>query len=673
MTTQLALGATPAVKAAPVEVRLNMLSLRNFKGIRDCALEPFGADISIYGANATGKTTLADAWSWLLYGKDSLGSAAFEVKPLGATAPQVEVEAVVSVQRGEEKCRQVTLKRTLTEKWAKKRGSAEKEFGGNVTTYSVDGVPRNESEWRGIVAELTGAVDPRLLTDPRYFAADLHWQKRRELLLSVCGDISDADVIAAEPALAALPGILGQKSMDEHKKVITARRAAINKELEGLPNRLDEKRRDMAKLPLLPDGVDEAETKAALAAAIADRDKLQAMIARAEAGGKAGQLTARLLQVETEMARLENEANRAYERRVVELTAAESQAVAKRRETERAIETLGLNIRNVEVEVERLVEQKGKLLKDYHTLREKPLPDVSVAGVCPACQQSLPEEQVEAAREQAIAQANRARSEALESIVSQGKALASNITAREAILADRRAEQAQLQASLEAHAAAITAAQQALQQHRATPPALSPHYAPYQADRDRLQKEIAALGAGGKPDMTVQKMDLATVQRNIAVYEGHLATMTRIAEIEARVAQLQDEQKALGREYEQIARELDLCERFVRTKVTLLEKSINSRFQLATFRLFVEQVNGGLEERCDVSVNGVPYGSLNNAARICAGLDVIDVLSQHFGRWLPIIVDNSEAVDVLPPTRSQQIRLYVSAGDKALRVEKGVA
>lgn len=667
-TQQLALGATPAVKAAPVEVRLDKLSLRNFKGLADFALALNGENIAIYGANATGKTTLADAWAWLLYGKDSLGSAAFEVKPLGVTAPQVEVEAVVSVQRGEEKCRQVTLRRTLTEKWSKKKGSAEKEFTGNVTTYHIDGVPRTEAEWKAIVVDLTGSVDPRLLTDPRYFAADLNWSLRRKLLLLVCGDISDADVIAAEPALAALPSILGQKSMDEHKKVIADRRAAINKALEALPVRIDEARRS---IPTLPEGVEEVETRAALAAAIADRDKLQAMIVQAEAGGKVAQLTTRIRQCENEMSRLDNEANRAYERRVVELTAAESQAAAKHRETERAIETLGLNIRSVEVEVERLVEQKSKLLKDYHTLREKPLPDVSVAGVCPACRQSLPEDQVEAAREQAVAQANRARSEALESIVSQGKALAGCITAREAVIADRRAEQAQLQASLEAQAAAVLAAQQALQQHRATPPALAPHYKPLAEDKARLEKEIAALGAGGKPDMTVHKMDLETQVRNIAVYEGHLATMKRIAEIETRVAQLQAEQKALGREYEQIARELDLCERFIRTKVRLLEKSINSRFKIATFRLFVEQVNGGLEERCDVSVNGVPYGSLNNAARICAGLDIIDTLSAYFGRWLPIIVDNSEAVVSLPPTKSQQIKLYVSAGDKALRVEKG--
>ena len=104
--------------------------------------------------------------------------------------------------------------------------------------------------------------------------------------------------------------------------------------------------------------------------------------------------------------------------------------------------------------------------------------------------------------------------------------------------------------------------------------------------------------------------------------------------------------------------------------MNLLESKINSRFKLARFKLFDQQINGGLSEVCEALFNGVPYsGGLNNAARINVGLDIINTLSEHYGFTAPIFIDNAEAVCRLLKTNGQQIKLIVSEQYKKLRVE----
>ena len=115
---------------------------------------------------------------------------------------------------------------------------------------------------------------------------------------------------------------------------------------------------------------------------------------------------------------------------------------------------------------------------------------------------------------------------------------------------------------------------------------------------------------------------------------------------------------------------LFLCEEFTRYKVKFIEESINRRFSMVRFRLFREQINGGLEDCCDVTVDGVPFGEgLNTGARFNAGIDIINTLSRHYGAQVPLFVDNAESVTPLAQADTQVIRLVVSENDKELRCE----
>ncbi|MDE2105408.1 MAG: AAA family ATPase, partial [Patescibacteria group bacterium] len=217
----LKLGPKPEATANGLrEVRLVSMELENFKGRRKGAYNFSGRSAAVYGANEAGKTTLADAWAWLLTGKDSAGATDAAIKTLDANGEAIHnidhaVLATVEVD-GEA----VTLARTLVEKWTRRRGSHTAEFTGHATTYEIDGVPMPEKDWSARIADLLAPADLLpLLTDPAHFAAKLHWQQRRKLLLEVCGDLTDAEVIAGDADLARLPGILGKRALDEYRAI----------------------------------------------------------------------------------------------------------------------------------------------------------------------------------------------------------------------------------------------------------------------------------------------------------------------------------------------------------------------------------------------------------------------------------------------------------------------
>ena len=185
------------------------LTLRNFKGIRHFNLDTQGKDANIYGDNATGKTTLADAFMWLLFDKDSSNRKDFQIKtlkPNGEPEHGLEhaVEAILQLSNGS----QLALKKVYYDKWTKKRGSATAEFTRHTTDYFIDGVPVQKKEYDAKIAEIADENIFRLLTDPRYFNEILHWPDRRKLLLEVCGDVSDAEVIASNKDLSGLSEIL---------------------------------------------------------------------------------------------------------------------------------------------------------------------------------------------------------------------------------------------------------------------------------------------------------------------------------------------------------------------------------------------------------------------------------------------------------------------------------
>ncbi|MDD5092827.1 MAG: ATP-binding protein [Dehalococcoidia bacterium] len=657
-------------------MKLQRLTLRNFKGLRDFSIEPGGADQFIFGDNGTGKTTLADAFSWLLFGKDSLNRTDFEVKTLATNGQPMhnlnhEVEAVLDL--GD---RQVTLRKVYAEKYTKKRGSAQSEFTGHTTEYFVDGVPRKANEYMDAIDGIAGREETfKLLTNPRYFCEVLPWKNGRKIIMDMSGDLTDAEVIASEKALASLPAILGNRKLDDHKKVIAGQKTKINDELKLIPARIDEANR---ALPQVSEDAEKLTKK--LTELRGTRQKAESSLSSISNGGGVAQKTKELRIIEAEImdidrkARVENDAVIDVERK--KLIPLHDQIASLRLDIRVKEGHIAQNAQSIREHEGLLPNLKVQFYEARdRTFKEGPLP--SQPTDCPYCGSPLPAEKIQdalekhrAAEDERRATFNRQKAEDMERIDAEGKRRAGEV---KRLKADNEEIHTSIETikrkieALEADAEKIRSRLDALQKSYPLP---ETHKVKIE-EKKSIEKAVAQLKAGSSQETGQIKCELATLDEQIAKVGEQFAQIRARESGRKRIAELKEQEKKLSAEFENLEKELFLCDQFTRTKVALLDSKINSRFKLVRFRLFKIQINGALDECCEVTVNGVPYGGgLNNGMRINAGLDVINALADYYGFEAPIFVDNAESVTELLPTRGQQIRLYVSEADKALRVEK---
>ena len=169
------------------ELKLNRMEIKNFKGIERLTIELNGGNANILGDNATGKTTVYDALTWCLFGKDSRGRTDFEIKPLAPDGTVKDHGAVTTVSvLLDVDGAPMELRRCFREKWSVKRGGSE-VFDGHTTEYAVNGVPIQKKGFDGAVNDLVPEEVFRMLTDVTAFCEKLPWTKRRETLFDLCG------------------------------------------------------------------------------------------------------------------------------------------------------------------------------------------------------------------------------------------------------------------------------------------------------------------------------------------------------------------------------------------------------------------------------------------------------------------------------------------------------
>jgi DNA repair exonuclease SbcCD ATPase subunit len=637
-----------------MDIRINKLILQNFKGIKNLVIDAGGESLTIYGDNATGKTTVFDAFTWLLFGKDSLGRSDFGIKTQdenGNTLHNLEHSAECEMQIDENI---LTLKKVYAEKWTKKRGSSEAEFSGHETKYFVNEVPATKKEYEQKIASVIDETLFKIITNPLYFNEHLKWQDRRTILLNLCDNITDDEIITNNAEFSLLGEELKGRTVQEYKKIIQSKQSAINDNLKVIPQRISEA---LLAIPETVAEVDETE-KANCEQRIADLNN-EIMAIRNGAGVTDIEIELRALK--ERKAQLENS-----KCDISAMNQALFDAKINLQNTDREIDACRREIATLNSYIEYLSHQADALRKDWHEVNSKQYTD---SGICPTCGQPLPTEQIEEAK----AKFNISRAETLEVITEKGKRTKSEIESR----TKRRLEFAEN----------IDNFQRKANEYTAEIERLTKEIEKSKADFNESKgKELATLYSRiAETEKKAQNSD-EDVKAKIYTIEEQIATeRAKIAEIDKaiagrdiverqnqRIAELEADEKRLAKEYAELEIIAFLIDKFTKHKVDLLSEEINSHFKYAKFKLFEEQINGGIAECCEVTYKGVEYSDLNNAARISIGIDIINTLCKLNDKYAPIIVDNAESVTNIPQTTSQMVCLVVSAEDKTLRVEKGV-
>lgn len=651
-------------------MRLKSLTLTNFEGIKYLEIIADGKSLSIYGDNGTGKTTIADAQTWLLFDKDSQLTSNFSPQMRNASGEDIHnidcsVKAVYEVNGTA-----VTLEKVLKEDWKKKRGSIETVFSGHKITYFIDGVPKKEKEYIEYLNSVCDIQKLILLSLPEYFPEIIDIKKRREILMSLVGSVSDFDVIDSNEELKPLLHMTLKPnttqvwySIDEYLKICKSKGSEINTELKEIPGRIDEVARQIVDFD-----IDVNALKTELSKLSAYKTTLQI-----ELNKTSNEMILSLREsIANEKVKL-SEAEKGFSERYRKINDSIFDKINglnnQKSESQKKLYEIESSIFKEEQQLQTLRSNRENLMKKISELQSKTWQGDTV---CPACGQELPVEQIESAKEQF----NLNKSKELEEVNAYGKehCSASMIADCENLIAELKSDKDKLSAVISQIDKDIESATEEVQ----TAPLFSStsEYKQINNTIEGMKAQIQLLEQsenGKKDDIRNQISD---VDIKINIINVKLAEYEASEKARNRIAELEEKQVQLGEAFAKAQKGIYLCELFSRTKADMLTNKINEKFKNVRFRLFKQQINGGIADDCEVMANTstgyMPYSTANNAARISAGLDIIRTFSEAWNVQLPVFVDNAESITNLDTNGLQIIRLVVSENDKKLRIEEEI-
>lgn len=642
-------------------MKLTKLELLNFKGLTSFTLDLKG-DVVIRGDNATGKTTVFDSVCWLLFGKDSLDRADFEIKTLDGGEPIHKVNHEVTGTFTLDEGGTVELKRIYREKYSSPRGG-EVTMTGHTTDYFVDGVPKKEKEYKEIVNSLVDENIFKLITNPLYFNETYSWQNRRKLLLEMCGDISDEDVIASHDDLKALTDILSGHSVDDHRKVVASKKATINKELDMLPVRIDEALRGKPEVTADPEVL-----RINIDTLNADIEKLENDKALLQNGHSIVDKRAELKNVQRKIMARETELQIEYKKQSALKSNEYDSVVAEIHNMTSKLKDVRRRRIDANKEIDYLQNAVNELSLEFEAINKEAF-TIDIDTNCPTCGQPLPEDQIKSSRDKAELNFNKQKSKRLEEINNM-------IGLKNNAIANIKEKLQELDAESK-----NTAGIDAKERRKADlineiellkPPVLEDDevYSDLKAEELMLQMAIDDDNSDHSEEITELEIKISDNKTERMKLEQELNKFAEIKRIEARVSELEAKQAELSEDKMKLDEASYLMDEFVKAKVNMLEESINARFKLARFKMFNVMLNGNVEECCETTYKGVPYRSMNNAARINVGLDIINALTSYYKVNAPVFIDNAEAVTEFVPVNSQTIKLIVDESEPQLVVKE---
>lgn len=634
-------------------MKLTKLELLNFKGLSSFTLDLKG-DVVIRGDNATGKTTVFDSVCWLLFGKDSLDRADFEIKTLDGGEPIHKVNHEVTGTFTLDEGGTVELKRVYREKYSSPRGG-EVTLTGHTTDYFVDGVPKKEKEYKEIVSSLVDESIFKLITNPLYFNETYSWQNRRKLLLEMCGDIDDAAVINSREDLKRLAELLDGRTVDDQRKVIASKKTAINKELDMIPVRIDEAVRNKPEVMADKDKlISDIKT---LSTGIDDVEKQKAIIKN---GFSSTEKQSKIRDINRQLDVRRSDILSDYHKRKQHLRSEYETALSKLKATEAERDRCMDRSNELNKEIEREAKRIETLTAEFNTFNTQQFSKAA----CPTCGQQLPADK----QEKLEAEFNANKSKKLE----EWKGL---IDSAAKLKGNYEEQQKTMTLKADGLIDDITLQSKERDIKREEYEAYSEPNVEDDPTYADLKAQLFLLEIEEEPGADIEELakldnELSSLKSKKANLETELNKFKLIDDIENRVIELENQQQKLVTEKNELDEASYLMDEFVKAKVNMLEESINTRFKLARFKMFNVMLNGNVEECCETTYKGVPYRSMNNAARINVGLDIINALTSYYKVNAPVFIDNAEAVTEFVSVNSQTIKLIVDESAPQLVVKE---
>ena len=646
------------------KVILKQISFLNFKGFKDFKIT-FNDDLtSVFGKNGTGKTTIFDGFTWLLFGKDSQDRKQFNLKTLdknGEVIPKLphEVRATIEVN-GET----IELCRRLKEKWVKRRGQVEEEFIGNEEERLYNNVPLSVKEWNEKISEICSEEIFKFITNPKHFVSQ-KTDVQRKMLFKMAGEISDSEIAKGNKDFTSLLESLSGKTMEEYKKEIQAKKKRIKSEIEFIPARIDERKRDLAEIVEPDYSAIEASIKENSEKKKKIEEEMMDIIMKNDSISKeydklfneSWNLNSRKLQLEKE---IEDKLMAEYREFMQKKSAIESEISIQKDN----VENMTKRKETLDKTLEDIKNYRYQLIEEWKRINDSEITFSENDFICPVCKRAFDIEDIEKRKNELIANFNLDKARRLEENNKKGQGL-------RRMMEDSIEKISSIDNEIKSAFDEIERLK-SLNEYRmgmANPSesGLVRKTIDGNEEYKRLLEEIAVNENKLKEMSNCKSVSFESQKEQISILASEindlmlkLSVRDRIKTINERIIELEDNFRKGANELAELER-IEFCmEQFSKAKTEAVEKRINGMFSFVKFKMYEQQINGGEVETCEATANGIPYSSQNNAMKINMGIDIINAICKYVGITAPIIVDNAESVNEIIPTQSQLIKLVVS-------------
>lgn len=653
-----------------MEIKFKKIRIRNFRGLVSFDANLEGRSVRISGANGLGKSSVADAITWVLFGKDSRRRTAFPIDPVDDEGRvihnldvSVELEMLIDGQP-------TTLRRRRQEKWVQKRGMTTEQLDGHQTTCYIDGRPLPSSDFSSHVDTIVKEELFRALTTPDYFPS-LPMDQQYRLLVKIVGTRTLAEIAAKDEEAMKVVDELGQRSLDQYRQGLAYDLQRTRKEQELIPVRLSEVQGFIEQVKAKG-----ADGKTAQRHAKGIEEKLRqvtqeidsmAGVVRAE-NARYNDQRAYIQQLRQQRAAIEDR----IEKQNREARTLHQSLVCKAKEELEATEERHTAAKTMLGLHERRLKDLEQQLEDFRRRWEE-VERLSFSwnaeeAVCPTCGQPLPQDQADQKRVEAEMRFNERKMQQQDALDEEGKKLAASKQRLQDLSAAAREEMYEAERlTPEARERLSKAEAEPIEQadyHDAS------DWQRLSSEIDQRMKELEqTTQAQEPPQLAALRTEEQAYRKELRLLEQTIDRSKQIDEYVRREKELQKQRTTLSGDIARMQTRLEAAERLQLMEANDLQQRVNDLFPSVRFRLSRELLNGREVGHCELSVDGVPYSGLSTSERINAGLELINALARHYNIVAPIVIDNAEAVNKVAPTLGQQILLEVSPAKK-LNVEQ---
>lgn len=644
------------------EIKLKSLILVNFKGVRNLEVVFTDQRTIISGDNGTGKTTIFDAFTWLLFGKDSTGrsDSNFNIKTIDPLTKKPilhlehSVTGVISVDGKEMK-----LQRNYVEKWVKPRGTTEETLKNHETEFYLNDVKlATKKEYESEVAAILTEDIFRMITNPFYFIS-LKVDAQKELLFDMAGGISDDEVAAIKPEYIELLAQLSGRSLSQFSKEVAAKKKACNDVLAVIPSQIDTARRLMPEsedwealeieLQKKKQRLTEIDNQITDKSKINEQENQRKLEIQRTIGDKRMSLVNRQNEIRASAGAERNEV-------MMKLKDLEYNHKSETRDLELNRSSLS----NCESEIQRIEDTLSVLRNEYRKINAETIQYTEGAFVCPTCKRQLEVDDIEAKQNELLANFNQNKAKRLKENKDKGFSLVE-------LKKKKEAERDSIISKIKESEDRIVLIEREIEVQKANMPEAPDVDAMIKNDPTciSLNNEIAdlnnQLNIESKPvDVSELRFAKSSLDDNIQELYKRLAKRDQIERAKKEIEELEEKRIQNNQAKADLEKWEFTVMSFQKDKDAKLIEKINSMFEVVSFSFVTEQLNGGEKLTCVCTVNGTPYPDVNTAGKVNAGLDIINAICKYKGVSAPIFIDNSESVNKIIPTISQVINLVVS-------------